>query len=1137
MFVTGDSLVHSAGDLALASQCEYALLRTLDASLGRIDVESVDDAMFARLARLGSDHEARELLRLKRLHPDGVAMIPKPEKRIPSELAAAAAATIAAAAERVPVIYQGTFFDGQFLGFSDFLVLDPATDSYEVHDTKLSRSERVPSVLQIAAYSDALTAAGVPVSPTGHLVLGDGTHSTVHLPDVLPVYRRARREMVALLTAHYEQLLPASWADLDIRACFRCEHCAPEVEAQRDLLLVAGMRVSQRAALVAAGITTIDDLAASEGSIPDLPERSLAGLRSQARAQVEQESTGEPVVDVHTPSALGALPAPDPGDIFFDFEGDPLYSEHGSADWGLEYLFGVVESDGAFRPFWAHDRREEKSAFVEFVDYVLARREKYPDMHVYHYAAYEKSALLRLASRHGVYENEVDHLLRQQVLVDLYPVVRSALRIGARSYSIKKLEPLYMTEVRGDVADAVASITEYARWCDLRDRGDVEEAAQVLSEIADYNEYDCVSTLELRDWMVDRARAAGVALRGPVAPVDPPVDDADASRDALWEFAGEPGSRTTDQQAAALLAAAVGYHDREAKPFWWAYFDRLSSPMDEWADTRDVFMVEGVESMSEWASTGRKLPRRTTVLRGEFGPGSRGVGSKVTVLYAPPAPEWVAPEKRANPQYRWTMKGTVLDVSDDGSLVTLEESLSKGAEPHLSEPVATTPDSFISTKGLSAAIAATAAEVAAGLPTLPASAVIDLLRRDPPRLRSGAGLTGIAADGDVIASITASLLDLDDSYIAVQGPPGTGKTYTGSRVVAALAREHGWRIGVVGQSHSVIENLLDGVIDAGLDPDRVAKKVSSDRPHEWTGIDSYSEYLASRTGGCVVGATAWPFTNRNEFQELELDLLVVDEAGQFSLANTVAVARVARNLMLLGDPQQLPQVSQGSHPEPVDTSALGWLADGSDTLPAQLGYFLATTRRLHPALCSVVSDLSYDGRLSSHESVQVRNLTGVEPGVHTVLVDHVGNATSSHEEAVEVVRLARSLLGSSWTDGTGTRPLEASDLLVVAAYNGQVATVRAALDDAGLGDASCGTVDKFQGREAAVVIVSMAASAPEDVPRGMQFLLSRNRINVALSRGQWAAYVVRSPALTHYLPSSPAELSLLGAFMRVSPDE
>ena len=1137
MFVLDDDLIHSAGDLALAARCEFAVLRTLDAHLGRLDADAVagtDDAMLARLSRLGSQHEARQWAAYRRQFGDDAIAVERPG-RMRSELAAAAAVTLDAAARRAPVIYQGTFFGDGFLGFSDFLVYDEDVDAYEVQDTKLSRTERVPSILQLAAYAEALTAAGIPVSNTARLVLGDGTRTAVHLPDVLPVHRRARAELVALLDAHRTQLLPADWADADVRACFRCEHCAPEVEASRDLLLVAGMRVSQRTALLAADITTIDALAASSGPVPDLSARSLAGLRDQARVQVRQESTGSPVVEFHTPSALGALPGPDDGDIFFDFEGDPLHTENGSTEWGLEYLFGVLETDRAFRPFWAHDRDEERRAFTAFVDYVRERRRQYPAMHVYHYAAYEKSALLRLAARHGVYEDEVDDLLREQVLVDLYPVVRSALRIGARSYSIKKLEPAYMSEVRGDVADAVASITEYARWRDLRDRGELDEAASVLAEIADYNRYDCESTLELRNWLLAHAAEAGVTPRGPIESA-PPTDDDESpnpARDALREFAGAPGDRTPERQTAALLAAAVDYHRREDKPFWWAHFDRLSSPVDEWGDTRDVFVVESVESMSEWVKPSpRHNVRRTSVLRGEFGPGSAVRGAKVAVLYAPPAPEWIKPELRANPQYRWTATGTIVAVSEDGASVTLEESIPKGADPHDLEPVATAPTPGPATTTVRAAIAATAVEVADALPHVPDSAVLDLLLRRRPRTRSGSPLR---TDDPSVAGITAALLDLDGSYVAVQGPPGTGKTYTGSRVVAALVRDHGWRVGVVGQSHAVVENFLDAVVDAGLDGTRVHKKPVSDRPRRWTASVKDVD-VAALDGGCVVGGTAWTMTNRKNIAENAFDLLVIDEAGQFCLANTVAVGRAARNLLLLGDPQQLPQVSQGSHPEPVDASALGWLADGADTLPADRGWFLATTRRMHPDVCRVVSDLSYEGRLRAHESVDDRSLDGVAPGVHTTFVDHVGNATSSREEADEVVRLARSVIGRTWRTGAESRPLESADVLVVAAYNAQVAVIRAALDAAGLTDTACGTVDRFQGREAAVVIVSMAASAPEDVPRGMPFLLSRNRINVALSRGQWVSYVVRSPALTHYLPGTPVELSLLGAFMRVSPD-
>ena len=281
----------------------------------------------------------------------------------------------------------------------------------------------------------------------------------------------------------------------------------------------------------------------------------------------------------------------------------------------------------------------------------------------------------------------------------------------------------------------------------------------------------------------------------------------------------------------------------------------------------------------------------------------------------------------------------------------------------------------------------------------------------------------------------------------------------------------------------------------------------------------------------VVGGTAWDFANDTRVDPSSLDLLVIDEAGQFSLANTVAAGRAARRLLLIGDPQQLPQVSQGTHPAPVDGSALGWLCDGEAVIPERFGYFLGTSWRMHPELCAAVSDLAYDGRLGAHESA--RRLTGVEPGLEPVAVRHAGSTTSSTEEADAVVAIVRDLVGREWHDGTVSRPLKASDVIVVAPYNAQVGLLHDRLAAAGFGDASVGTVDRFQGREAAVVIVSMAASSAVDVPRGIEFLLSVNRLNVAISRGQWRAYLVHSPGLRAHLPPTPEGVAQLSAFLRL----
>jgi uncharacterized protein len=372
----------------------------------------------------------------------------------------------------------------------------------------------------------------------------------------------------------------------------------------------------------------------------------------------------------------------------------------------------------------------------------------------------------------------------------------------------------------------------------------------------------------------------------------------------------------------------------------------------------------------------------------------------------------------------------------------------------------------------------------------------------------------------------------------VHGPPGTGKTYTAAHVIKSLVNDHGWSVGVVAQSHSVVAHLLNKIVDAGVDPALVAKKSSHDgqSTDRFTviGDDEHAAFLAAHSA-CVIGGTAWDFANDARVASAHLDLLAIDEAGQFSLGYTIAVARAARNIMLLGDPQQLGQVSTGSHPEPVDCSALGWLTEGHDVLPGQYGYFLEQTHRMHPDLCRVDSALSYENRLKPHPKTAARTLDGYGPGVHTLTVGHEGCSTASPAEALAIAGELKQLIGARWTDEHGSRPLKQSDVLVVAPYNAQVLQVRSALEEAGLGDVLVGTVDKLQGREAPVVFVSMTASAIDDIPRGMPFLLNRNRLNVAISRALYRTVIVRSPLLTDYLPSTPAGMVDLGAFLSLAP--
>jgi predicted RecB family nuclease len=1149
----------SPSDLTTWATCEWTFLRRLDAKLGRAEpLPDEHDDMLDRTAKLGDQHEFDYLEILKQTH-DVVEF----ERPAPPQYAEAAERARAAMRDGADVLFQPTFHapptehTAGFIGFADFIIRNAAGE-YEVYDTKLARHAKISALLQLAAYAEQMQAHGIPTGQQVHLVLGDRTTTTHDLADIAPVYRTQRGELQRVIDERLGADEALQWGDPRYSSCGRCGACQQQVAQHRDLVLVAGMRLDQRTKLIRHGVRTIDDLAVRTAPVPGMSSTTRDRLVRQASLQIETErteterratedgtqaGTRTPAFELLDPTALDAIPVPDAGDVFFDFEGDPLHTEDG-VHWGLDYLFGLVDDRAEFTAFWAHTIRDERQALVDFLAYVQQRREQFPGMHLYHYASYERTHLLSLAARHGVGEEAVDDLLRAGVLVDLYPIVRKALVVGSRSYSIKKLEPLYMGDDlrESDVTNAADSITAYVDAIEELRTGDAVEGQRMLDQVADYNAYDCRSTLRLRDWLLSLKPVttdAPLELDLPPVPVEREPNPVYVALSQHLEHV-DALDRTPDETALALAAAAIDYHRREAKTFWQDHFDRLRNAVDEWADTRDVLVVERASVERDWATMPRaRSQSRELRLSGTLAPGSRlRPGGSPHLVYDTPTPPSVG---SPGPGSKGASdRAVILDVRDDGehTEVLLLERLPVGGEPHHEYPIALAPSAPPRAKPQPEAIAEWGALVLDALPEMLPDPALDLLRRVPPR----GALAPVIGD-DTVGAVVTTLLGLDHSYLAIQGPPGTGKTYVGSNVVARLVREHGWRVGVVGQSHATSENFLDAVIAAGVAPERVVKVPKAGASEDeleaarWTPVKNNAAVAAflssceeTGTGG-VVGGTAWTFANETTIARRSLDLLVVDEAGQFSLAPTIASSIAATRLLLLGDPQQLPQVSQGSHPEPVDQSALGWLADGEHVLPPEFGYFLARTRRMEPALTSAVSGLSYDGQLTS--MVTGRHLEGIEAGVHPEPVVHTGNTTSSLEEAARVVALVQDVVERTWTDGDTVRTLTDEDVIVVAPYNAQGAVIRQELDRVGFRGTQVGTVDMFQGREAVVSIVSLAASSAADIPRGLDFLLMPNRLNVALSRAKWAAYLVYSPALTTALPPSIPGLSLLSRFIEL----
>ncbi|WP_017555883.1 TM0106 family RecB-like putative nuclease [Nocardiopsis baichengensis] len=1193
MFRNENGWVISPTDLVDAMECDHrsALKAALAAGAPGAPAPADIDPL---IARQGHEHERAELERLRALFGDDLVEIDDP-RPTHQDMLRAAQATRAAMEQGAPVVYQAAFYHPlrpgvAFHGRADFLVstaVDPATGrtadapgphTHEPWDTKLARRPGPGAVLQLAAYAASVAETGAPEPENMHLLTGDDAAHRHRTAEYLPVLHQVRTRMADRLTAPGGGPLdPASVALPDPLwgppqpACDGCGYaalCTRGREEARHLTLVAGIRTDQARKLADTGITTIDALAAAE---PDnrpaaLPPHTFERLRAQAALQVRQDATrtgddprGTVLAEVHAPEGLASLPAPSPGDVFFDMEGYPYYE--GPQGRGLEYLFGAVARDlpdhpaepgdaapgpERFHAFWAHDRAQEKRAFEDFVDFVCERIDRDPGAHVYHYASYEADRLKLLAAAFGTREAQVDELLRDRRLIDLYTVVKKSLRVSQRSYSIKYLEPLYLPQARsGDVTSAVSSIDAYADYALAAQEGDADRAAKVLADIADYNHDDCASTARLRDWLEDLRREHGIDQR-PGAQGELAPDDADEraqenrrrreeaeerlralTAPLLQDVPQDPRERREHHDARALLAALAGYYRREENPAWWDFFRRLSAPIEELEADGDCLVPLRVRTGAWVEPTGRRRKSRREIhARADparphpFTPGER-----VRLLY-PAAPGRPADAVDAQ-----------VTAADAGSL-TLEET-SDPQQTYSRAPAAVLPGPPVRSAPKDAALWSLTEQVLPELPDLPAGPGPDLLRRRPPRLAGGAALPRPAdTGGDTVAAAIAAVDALEDSYLAVQGPPGAGKTYLAARLIAHLIAT-GRTVGVCSTSHKAVENVLTAALHAarGQGLDLPCAKRPSGKPDpdaRWeqpATVKALAAWRAANPGAHLVGGTAWNFANEALAAD-PFDVLVIDEAGQFALADTLAVSTAARNLVLLGDPQQLPQVVQGSHGEGAAASALEHLVGGAEILDPALGYFLDQTRRMHPAVCAPVSRLAYRGLLHAHPSAGERTVAGVRPGLYARTVEHQGRTSHSPEEVEAVVEAAAHLVGRTVREpgSSAERELAGEDVLVVAPYNMQVRALRRALAEAGLEQVRVGTVDRFQGQEAPAVICSMTASSGADLARGLDFVLSRNRLNVALSRAQVVAVLVYSPRLPQAAPRTVEELRVLSGF-------
>jgi predicted RecB family nuclease len=1129
------SLIVSATDLVGYLACDHLATLELQALHGELEKPFRTDPELDLIRRRGFEHERAYLERL-RTEGRTIHELAARDARTPDDLRIAEAETLEAMRDGADVIFQATFFDGRWRGHADFLlrVARPSmlgSWSYDIADTKLARRVKAAAILQMCVYADLLERLQGSPPETLSVVTGDGIAHPHLLADYAAYYRAAKERFEAAIFDGAER--PPTYPNPveHCRVCTWWPVCIDRRRADDHLSLVAGMNRSATKKLMLAGLPTLTALGRSPDDlrVKDVGPRSLDRLRNQARLQADYAETSELRYELISPDdenpgrGLAALPEPSPLDLFFDIESDPWAIEG-----GLEYLFGTVEEiagEARYEALWAHDREDEKRIFEMFIDRVAAALERDPSMHVYHYAAYEPTALRRLMGRHATREDELDRFLRAGVFVDLFQVLRQGVRASVESYSIKQIEKFYMPEREGPVTSAGFSVVEYERWMEGSEQA-------VLDAIEAYNRDDCVSTWQLRRWLEER-RLEAAPLYGGEPPPRPAAKDGQPGEelaraqaetrereDALR--AGVPADRsrrTEEEQGRWLLAGLLDWHRREAKPQWWDYYRLRGATVEDLiADSTALAGLTFEEDLGRLA--------RSALHRYRFDP------SQETRLREGDQPVDASTGEGA---------GTIIRLDPLAGIVELKRNPGR---PH---PRALIPGTPYGTEPMRSALGRLADSVlAAGIEGAgPYAAARDLILRHRPRIR---GLTS----GDALASAseTPTLaarrrgLELESTVLPIQGPPGTGKTYTGARMILDLVAT-GKRVGVTAQSHRVIGNLLEAVAIAGAAegvPVRIGQRCDEadeaspdDRVER---MDTNELARSGLAGGTfdVVGGTSWLWGR--EDMAASVDVLFVDEAGQVSLATVCAVAGAADSIVLLGDPNQLPQVSQGSHPEGAAASALEHLVGEDTTIAPDRGLLLGTTFRLHPDVNGYISDAFYGGRLIS-DSANVRQVVAPGPvldgtGVRLLPVDHGGNGNRSREESQVIVHAVHALLGRGWTDRHGVaRPLTVDDVLVVAPYNAQVAEIGRALE-ASLGSRGrVGTVDKFQGQQAPVAIYSMATSTPEEAPRDLEFLYSANRLNVAMSRARSLAVLVCNPALLQVACRTPGQMRLLNKFWRL----
>ncbi|MCM4150921.1 TM0106 family RecB-like putative nuclease [Arenibacter sp. N53] len=1107
-----NQIIYSPSDLSSHSSCKHLTQLNKQHSRGEIaDPEVYTNRVLQMLKDKGIEFEENHL---KEISVQG-----KTVSEISTDDPHAEKHTIDAMKAGMDVIYQARLKeDGKWSGWADFLKkVDKPSDlgdwSYEVWDTKLANETKAGTILQIGLYSERVAQIqGITPEYMG-VIKPEGEE--YYRYDEHAAYMRVVKRNLEEAIANDEETYPEPVGHCDI--CRWWKNCNAIRRKDDHLAFVAGMGKSQMKELNLHDVDTLDKLANLDLPVPFDPSKGVKEtynkLREQARVQHTSRQNGyEPyyeTLDIEEDKGLNKLPEPSLNDIYLDFEGDRMVEPD-----GLEYMIGYVHQ-GVYHAFWAKNETEEKEIFEQFIDFAFKLKQEDPSLHIYHYAPYEVTAFKRLMGKYASRENEIDNFLRSDTFVDLYSVVRQSVRASVEKYSIKDLEAFFGYERMMDLRKLSSHKSQLEL---LLQTGNIDNLTKETKDAVQlYNQDDCESLVRLQAWLEDiRAKLIGKGEN-----ITRPEDgNGDASvnitehqqriqpiMNALLD--GVPPikiDRSEVEQARYILAHMLDWYRRENKSFWWEFFRLKELPEDE--------LLEERKAISFLEYTGNREPEKRSV---------------VDTYTFPPQECDLRPGQTVEDQ-EGNKLGTIHEIDIDTGILRIKKGPSKIDMPH---PISVMSLESVNSSSKEEAIIRLAEWVVDnGMNSDHGTyrAARQMLMNTPPSLTE----ERINIE-DILERTFDFAAKLDQSYLPVQGPPGAGKSFTGSHLIMRLAQQ-GKKIGITALSHKVITNLLTKVWEVAQEEGFIIQMTQktepdSDNPSPWTVSMDENTIQAAIGNVDVIAGTSFLWSKPP--YEGSVDYLFVDEAGQLSLIDTLAVSHCCSNLVLLGDPQQLQQPQQGVHPDGTEVSALEHVLQGEKTISDERGVFLDETWRMHSSINVFVSELFYENRLQSKEHLDQQQIIGSKyagAGLYLEEVEHTGNTNSSSEEVDKVVEIVEHLTCGDigFIDEKGEEAtLTASDIKIITPYNAQVQAIKQRLPNL-----EVGTVDKFQGQEAPVIIYSVATSSLEEAPRGMDFLFSPNRFNVAVSRARTRFIMVANPAIFEAECKSPHQIKLANAFCR-----